>query len=153
DEVGAHRIGAQAFRGPAQERLAFGDLLAAAEHDHEDRRLASLPQLRSRLKTVRTHFEGYSALAVDSAGVSVFIGKRRAEQASEATIQRELELIRRAFTLAAEQRKLAFVPVVQTLNIGNTNAREGFVSRADFEALLESIGEERGRGKAKKLVP
>jgi hypothetical protein len=70
---------------------------------------------------------------------------------SEASIQRELEAIRRAFSLAAEQGKLSFVPVVQTLNIGNTNAREGFLAGADFEALLAQVGEERGRGKAKKL--
>jgi integrase len=153
DEIGAHRIGAQAFRGPAQERLLFSDLLTAVEKDYSDRRLASLPQLRSHLKHVRDHFDGYRALAVDSAAVSAYIVRRRGEQASEASIQRELEAIRRAFSLAAEQKKLSFVPVVQTLNIGNTNAREGFLSAADFEALVAQLGEYQGRGKHKHFVP
>jgi integrase len=42
---------------------------------------------------------------------------------------------------------------VPTLNIGNTNARQGFVSRADFEALVAGLGEYRGRGKEKRFVP
>ena len=39
------------------------------------------------------------------------------------------------------------------LSIGDTNARQGFLGRADFEALLAGLGNERGRGKEKKLVP
>ena len=72
------------------------------EKDYKDRRLASLPQLHSHLKHVRKHFDGYTALAVDSGAISDFIARRRGEQASEASIQRELEAIRRAFSLAGE---------------------------------------------------
>ena len=153
DEVGAHRIGAQVFRGPAQERLLFCELLDAVVTDYEVRRLASLPQLRSHLKPIRAHFDGYVALAVDAAAVGEFIVSRRVAQAAEATIQRELEIIRRAFSIAATQRRLTFVPVTPTLSIGNTNARSGFVSQADFEALVAGLGEERGRRERKRLVP
>lgn len=74
-----------------------------------------------------------------------YIRHRRGEAAKDATIQRELEAIRRAFALAAEQRRLGFVPVVPTLAIGDSNARQGFLSRAEFEALVGNIGEMRGR--------
>ncbi len=153
DEIGAHRTGAQMFRGPSQERMSFSDLLDAVEHDYQVRQLSSLPQLRSHMKHVRELFAGYAALAVDSTALSGFITDRRAEGASEATIQRGLEIIRRAFSLAAKQRRLTLVPTVPMLNIGNTNARQGFVVRADFEALLAQIGVERGRGNAKRFVP
>ncbi len=153
DEIGAHRVGARQFKGPEQERIDFTDLLAAMEKDYQTRRLASLPQLRSHLVHVRVFFDGYKALAVDADEVRRFIADRRKDGAAEASIQRELEAIRRAFSLAAEDRKLTFTPVIPTLNIGETNARQGFVAGADFEALVSHLGEYRGRGKDKHYVP
>jgi integrase len=152
DEVSAHRIGARQFKGPEQERIDFDELLTALEKDYETRKLASLPQLQARLKHLRRFFDGYKALAVDANEVRQFIAQRRAEEAAEASIQRELEAIRRAFSLAAEDGKLTFTPVIPTLTIGDTNARQGFLSRGDFEALLAEIGEEQGRGKDKHFV-
>jgi integrase len=153
DEVGAHRIGARQFRGPEQERLLLTDLLDALERDYESKKLASLGALRSRLKQVRAFFDGYSALAVNASEVRAFIGRRRQDGAAEATVQRELETIRRVFSLAAEDGKLTYTPVIPALRIGDTNARQGFLPRADFEALLSQLGEERGRGDEKRFVP
>jgi integrase len=45
--------------------------------------------------------------------------------------------VRRAFALAAESNTLTFTPVIPTLRV--QNARQGFVARADFDALLASI--------------
>lgn len=139
DQVGAHRTGARKFKGPGQERIDFTELLATVEKDYETRRLASLPQLRSHLAHVRNFFDGHKALAVDADEVRRFIAHRRDDGAAEASIQRELEAIRRAFSLAAADGKLTFTPVVPTLSIGDTNARQGFLGRADFEALLSKV--------------
>jgi integrase len=141
DEVGAHRTGAQPFKGPQQERIEFSALLDALVADYRTKGLASLGSLESRLKHVRDYFNSYKALAVTADDVRRYIANRRGHGAAEATIQRELEAIRRAFTLAAEDGRLAFTPVIPTLSIGQTNARQGFLSRADFQALLDSFEE------------
>jgi integrase len=141
DEIGAHRIGARTFGGPAQERILFGELLDALERQYETERRASLPQLRSHLKRVRTHFGDWTALSIDADSVRDYIEARRADpkRPADASIQRELEAIRRAFSLAADDKRLSMTPVIPTLPIGDTNARQGFVARADFQAIVDAI--------------
>jgi integrase len=132
---------ARAFGGPQQERQSLAELLDDLEQHYRVERRASLPQLRSHVKHLRRFFDGWRAMAVDAAAVRDFIEQRRADGAAEASIARELEALRRAFTLAAAAGRLGFTPVLPTLAIGHRNARQGFVAKADFQALLEVIGD------------
>jgi integrase len=60
---------------------------------------------------------------------------------SKCVIDRELEILRRAFSLAASDahRLVAWVPKVPTLMKANANARRGFLSRDDFTGILEKL--------------
>ena len=63
--------------------------------------------------------------------------RRQEQQAANATINRELEGFQRAFTLAKEQQVLTYVPYIKSLP--EDNARQGFLDRADFEAILSRL--------------
>jgi hypothetical protein len=65
-------------------------------------------------------------------------GKNKCHTA-EATTDRETELIHRALTLGQEDGLVAYVPKVTHLVKGHVNARQGFVERADFIALLVQL--------------
>jgi len=64
-------------------------------------------------------FKGYRALAVTSQALLNYVAKRQREKAANATINREIEAIRRAFVLAVEAGTLSFVPKVPRLRQDN----------------------------------
>ena len=97
--------------------------------------LKSLPQIRSRVKRVAAAFAGYRALAVTDDVIGKYVEQRQRDGAAPATINRELEVIGRAFALA--KRKLRFTPSIPSLP--ERNARQGFFDRADFERVLSYI--------------
>lgn len=138
-DVIIHVAGVRPFQGPEHERVSLEELLQALEREYEVRRLASLPQLRSHLKHVRAYFGEARALGVTYERLLDFVTTRQRDGASPASINRQLEAIRRAFTLAATRRVIGAVPAIPTLTV--RNARQGFVSRAQFEALMQHIPE------------
>ena len=74
------------------------------------------------------------ALEVTSSRLQDYIAHRQDEGAAAATINRELEELQRAFTLAVEADTLALVP--KFLSLAEDNTRQGFFERAEFEAVL-----------------
>ena len=63
-----------------------------------------------------------------------FITARRAAGKADATINRETELLRQAFRLALEDGVIPAMPKIPRLP--EHNVREGFFTRAEFEALV-----------------
>ncbi len=142
--VANHREGIRRFTGPASERLTVGALLANLQQDYETRRLKSLRQMKNHLRPVKTAFGTLRAVRVTRRTIEEYIAARRKEKISDTTIDRETELLRRAFKLAAESEPplVAWVPKVPRLVKKGANAREGFVERADFEALVAELPSE-----------
>src|ERR1043165_7796208 len=110
DELGAHRSGARPFQGPQQERVTIWQLLENLERDYTLRGMASLPQLRAHLKHIKAYFGNERALAVLPARVGVYMERRLDEGASNATVNREVEGLQRAFALSIEQGVLTTMP-------------------------------------------
>ena len=136
-EVGAAQIGARPFIGPAQERVTLDDLLTDLKRDYEIRGRRSLPQLRAHLRPVEAYFGRDRALTITPPRLRDYIAHRQAQGAANATINRELEAIRRAFALAVEAGTLAVAPKVPRLS--QQNARQGFFERGEFEAVLHRL--------------
>jgi hypothetical protein len=107
------------------------------ERDYEIRGLKSGRQLRSHLVHVRAYFGDDKALAVTTERLRDFVAYRQKEGSKPASIKRQLEAVRRAFVLAAEAGTVTYTPAIPSLTI--QNARQGFLSRADFEALVANI--------------
>ncbi len=80
-------------------------------------------------------FTGRKAAEIGTDHVRKYIAQRQGEGAENATINRELALLKRAFSLAMKNTppKVTFRPHVPMLAEDNT--RSGFFERAQFEAV------------------
>jgi len=135
-----HRDGIDRFRGPNQERVTVNQLLDAAEADYRQRQIKSLRQTLGHLKPVREHFGHTRALNVTPDRVRAYITMRQKAGLSNAKINRETEVLSRAFRLAVEEGKLVYGPRVPSLP--ENNARQGFFERAEVEAVLARLPED-----------
>ena len=137
--VANHREGVRRFQGPAQERVTLGELYDNLEKHYETRKLKSLRSVKGRGVHIRRVFGFRRAAQVTRALIDSYIAQRRDEGAADATIDRETELIHRALTLGQEDGLVAYVPRVTHLVKGHANAKQGFVERAEFDALLAEL--------------
>jgi hypothetical protein len=119
-------------RGPPSAALV-DDLVS----DYRVRRVKSRASVLSHLKPLRNHFGDWRALEITFRAVEGYITKRRADEKSNATINRELELVRRALRLANDRQLLPSVPKVRVLPEHNT--RQGFFERPDLEAVVAAL--------------
>jgi integrase len=69
--------------------------------------------------------------------VSKYVEQRKAKGAANGTINRELGLLTRLFTLALENRQLTQVPVVRKLK--EAPPRQGFFEHTQFEAVRRRL--------------
>jgi integrase len=138
-ELAVHTAGFRLFQGPQHERVTLEELLQALEKDLEIRGRRSLPQAKSHLKHVRGFFAETRALAVTPDRLRDYVRARQRAGAAPATINRQLELIRRAFTLGVEAGTLAQVPRMPRLP--ERNARQGFFERGELEAVLTNLAD------------
>jgi integrase len=136
-EVTVHRSGLRQFQGPRQERVLVEELLKGLERQHEILGRKGLPQLKSHLKHVREVFGIDRAIAVTAERLRDYVARRQHQGAANATINRELEALQRAFTLAVQSSTLSLAPRFPSLP--EHNARQGFFERADFEKVNNSI--------------
>ena len=134
-----HRRGIRKFQGPQQEKATVGELLDNLERDYVTRRLKSLREMRTHTKPVRAFFGFDRAVRVTAARIADYIAHRREDDIADATIDRETELLRRAFNLGAEAGLVAWAPKVPKLVKGHENAKEGFVERAQHEKLMPEL--------------
>lgn len=137
EEIIVARRGGQRFQGPRQERITVDELLQSLEQDYVIHGRKSLPQLRSHLAHVRKFFAMDRAFSVTPDRLRRYIASRQEEGAQPATVNRELEGLRRAFALAVEAQVLTSIPVFTSLP--ENNARQGFFERGDFQAVLDRL--------------
>jgi integrase len=138
-EAKNHRAGIRKFQGPAAEKVTVNDLLDELVAYATTAGLKSLRQMKVHIEPVRSFFGYRRAVELARKPIEKFIEWRRENDAADATIDRELELLRRAYTLAREDGRIAFMPPVPRLVKGHANARQGFVERAELEKLLPEL--------------
>jgi hypothetical protein len=125
--------------------MSVEELLQALEQDYQIQGRKSLPQLRAHLRHVRVYFGLDRAMAVTTERLRQYIAQRQLDGAAPATINRELEALQRAFTLAVEAERIVLAPKFPSLS--KQNARQGFFERGEFEAVLAHLMDgKRSRG-------
>jgi integrase len=139
DELAADRQGLKQFTTPHRRQLQFGSLLDDLVLDYRLRRVKSLGSALSHIKPLRDHFGDWRALDINFRAIEAYITKRRADEKANATINRELELLRRALRLAHDRQLLPSIPKVRVLNENNT--QQGFFERPDLEAVVTALPE------------
>jgi integrase len=115
----------------------FEDLVT--DYDINGRKSLTHLELRWRLH-LRPEFGDLLAAKVETAHVIAYVAKRLKEGAENATLRRELSILRRMFSLAVENKKLKAdaAPFIKMPKENNT--RKGFLSSKDQDALAQACG-------------
>jgi integrase len=130
------------FAGLVIEKVTVGDLIDLVIEDYEFRKLRSTPVVKWRAEAnLRKAVGGLLAARFGPAEVKRYVAGRRAEAASDATINRELAIIRRGFTLGFQHdpqlvTRQPYIPILE-----EDNARQGFLEPEQYERLLHELPE------------
>ncbi len=128
------------FKGLAPERIRLNELFDDVVADYKENGKRSLADVVQRLKShIRPALGELRAAEFGSSQLRRYKAQRQREEAANATINRELAIIKRAFSLAADHDppKVAYVPRVAMLD--ENNIRTGFLERDQYERLLGEL--------------
>jgi integrase len=117
---------------------ALFDLVVA---DYREKGQRSIDDVKSRLKLhLRPKLGSLKAVELGTGDLSRYKAARQREGAGPATINRELSIIKRSFSLAAEHEPEPLVyhnPTVKKLT--ERNVRKGFIEKPDYVRLLAEL--------------
>jgi integrase len=131
-----------AFVSLEPERVKVNELLAMLEEDYENNGRGSAKQLQSRLKQhLRPFFGQLKAATVGTRQISGYITKRKKAGAKNATINRELEHLRRAFKLGFDAEPQLVLKPLKFKKLTEDNVREGLIDHNQYLALRAGLPE------------
>lgn len=122
-------------------RLRFDEAAADVVTDYRVNGRRSIAHVERRIKNHLTPFFGGRRMAaITTSTIRDFVAQRLEAEASNAEINRELAIVKRAFRLALQGNKLLFAPHVPMLE--ENNVRQGFFERSEFEDVRAQLPEE-----------
>ena len=147
DEAKARRVlrrtMADVLRGeavPHENKVTLQDLCDMLTTDYQTNGRRSLKTLPYSLRHLLEFFGSTAkATAITTDRIQRYIADRQGERASSATINIELALLGRAFTLAVRARRIRTKPYVPKLVSDPARVRQGFFSRDEVGSLAEHL--------------
>ena len=135
------RIGEVATgRDIAPEKATIDDLCALVVADYRLRRLRDMAMVEWRYKGhIKPTLGSIQASRFGASQVRAYVAARRADKASDATINRELAIVRRGFALGAREEPPMVRKVPYIAKLEEDNARQGFIEQGQYEALLAAL--------------
>jgi integrase len=121
------------FIGPEAEKLTVSELADDVVTDYRVNEQDSLDKAERSAKRIKEFFGDAKAHGVKGDQVKRYIQERQESGAANATINRELSFLKRAFNLGVENDKIAHKPYIPMLK--EQNVRTGFFEYAEFEAV------------------
>lgn len=118
--------------GPAN--ATMDDLFDLVERDYEDNGKCSIQALRSRLRRLRKFFGGMRASEVCERSVGSY---RRSRDAAPATVNRELEVLRRAFSLGKRNKLIASPAHVEIPAVDNVRTQR--ITHEQYRRLVDAM--------------
>lgn len=118
---------------------SLADLVQLIEQDYRLRGHKSWPRARANLKHLQPFFGPLSIRQVNHASVRQYIARRIAEGAANATVAREVAILKRMLSLAAAEGRIPAVPKFPAISV--SNARQGFFEPGQLEAVLQQLGD------------
>ena len=113
------------------------DLQRLAEASYQLNELPSLKTARCHWKHVVRFFNGTEVARISTAMVEDYKAHRLGQGAARATVNNELWVLSRGFTLALRQRLLRRRPFIERLKV--YNARQGFVDPPDYQRIVKAL--------------
>jgi integrase len=133
-------IATGAFRGTAIERTTLNELFDLVVADYRENGKRSINDVLSRLKLhLRPKLGKLRAADFGSAEVRRYKAARRHEKAEAATINRELSILKRAFSLGSRHEPAFVLHNPHVEKIPEDNVRTGFLEIADYKKLLAEL--------------
>jgi integrase len=129
------------FAGLGVERICIEELLDDVVEEYRLNRRKSLVHLNSRLKNhVRPAFGNIRAAELSTSHIRKYVAKRLSDGAANATVNRELEIVERAYRLASECEppkvvRLIHIPMLTE----EDNVRSGFLDDAGYVRLRQEL--------------
>ncbi len=120
--------------GPNPEKVTFEDLATMVLDDYKINGRKSLKRAESAVKHLKDFFGLARALDVTGDRINAYIRSRQDAKAFNATIQYELAILKKSFSLALRAGKLTHRPYIPSLEVRNT--RTGFFEDSEFRAVL-----------------
>jgi hypothetical protein len=128
------------FAGLNVERIRVGELLDDVVQDYQINRRKSLVQLNSRLKNhLRPAFSDIRAAEFSTSHIRRYVTERLEDGAANATINRELEILERAFGLASKCEPPKVVRLIHIPMLTEDNVRSGFLDDAGYLRLRREL--------------
>ena len=128
------------FVGTAPGKVTIGMLLDLVAEDYQTTGKRSIDDLRWRVeKHLRPHFDKIKAVQFGSLQIKRYIDNRRKQSAAYATINRELAILQRGFSLAlaTDPPLITRAPHFPKLHVDN--ARAGFLEHSQYIALRQAL--------------
>ncbi len=123
--------------GPDVEKTTLGDLATMLRNDYAVNG-HGIESIKAPLTHLIDYFgENCRAIDITSDRVTAYIAERSEAGAAQATINRSLSALKRAFRLAEIAKKVADRPYIAML--AEDNARQGFVTPSEFERLRANL--------------
>ncbi len=133
---------AAAGKDVSPSRATVNDICGLVLADHKLRKLRDTINVKSRIDGhLKKLLGSLLASRCTPHQIRQYVEVRRKEKAAEATINRELAILRRGFALAMREdpplvRQAPYIPKLE-----EDNARQGFIEREQYELLLATLPE------------
>lgn len=122
-------------------RMKFSELTQDVVTDYKVNGKRSLRDLEMRLRLHILPFLGERRVSsISTVDVRRFVARRQEEEASNGEVNRELAIVKRAFSLAAQAGKIMVKPHVPMLK--ENNVRTGFFEEEQFENVCAHLPED-----------
>lgn len=124
---------------PNEERLTFEDMVKDLENEYQVNGRRSLSTAKNHIGHLREFFGMDRAVDITPDKVLAYQTSRLAEEASRATVNREVACLGRMLSLAVELKKFSLKPKFKLLD--GERVRQGFLEHGDFLRLLDNLPE------------
>lgn len=128
------------FIGPKQEKITVVELLDDLLQHLKNKGAKDITSLTSHTKPVRAFFPYSRAMDLTTAQIRKYQTERLEDGKAKATVNREMESLRRALNLARKEERLTRVPYFPMLSEAD-NVRKDFFDRGEFEAVRAQLPE------------
>jgi len=122
---------------PVADKVKFDDVVALLINDYKINGKRSLDRVEHGLKHLMPFFGGRKVQTITPGLIDAYILERQEQGAANATINREMANLKRAFNLAIEKGKIDQRPFISMLE--EDNVRTGFFTAGEFLALRDAL--------------